>query len=176
MAKISSFLHLFYVSQRIKEKTLIGKIIKMHRFSNLHVYCILFLRLSCLVVFMDNARSTAILNNNLKLGFLRHKSATEIIVSHVKGSEWITQYSKTLSEETGKLERWLWICSLTSCLWAEIGQFTAYMQSNLRSKQNRGIISYIKKEDNLFPEISRGTNHQTTARHSAIQRMAVVGL
>lgn len=47
------------------------------------MYYILSLRLSYLMVFMDNARSTAILNNNLKLGFLRHKSATEIIVSHI---------------------------------------------------------------------------------------------
>ena len=48
------------------------------------MYCILSLRLIYFMVFMDNARSTAILNNNLKLGFLRHKSATEIIVRRVQ--------------------------------------------------------------------------------------------
>lgn len=140
------------------------------------MYCILSLRLIYFMVFMDNARSTAILNNNLKLCFFETQISHWNNCKTCAGSEWIIQYSKTLSEETGMLERWLWICSLTSCLWAEIGQFTAYMQSNLRSRQNRGIIFYKERRQFISWKISRGTNYQTTARHFAIQRMAVVGL
>lgn len=48
------------------------------------MYYIPYLRLSYFIVLIDNIRDVVTLNNNLKLGSLRHKSATEIIINHIR--------------------------------------------------------------------------------------------